>query len=180
MKNYTAQDIATFMNQHEKQFTHVVVAHTHFRPYNKSKVQIQMMQTEAQRRCRYALNCFYASLYPAQQNKIKRYPDRFKPLTFVTIEGAHSTTDKAQTIHFNITLGNLPQGMTTEQIEQLFLRAWVHKAGQSQNVYAQAYYKKPEKDWSGYTLKEANDDKHKAWSTDGVWDVENCWIPTQH
>ena len=31
--NYTAQDIQNYIGKYEKYFTHVIVAHTHFRPY---------------------------------------------------------------------------------------------------------------------------------------------------
>jgi hypothetical protein len=34
--------------------------------------------------------------------------------------------------------------------------------------------------WFGYSLKEAQQARYKAWATDGIWDVNNCWIPTLH
>lgn len=178
MKNYTAQHIESFMNQYEKHISHVLVAHTKLHTYNKSRHQIQAMTEQAKKDCRYALNSFYKLLYPNATNKPVRNPWMFKPLTLVTIEGAKETTDKAQTIHFNISLGKLPNALSTTDIETLFKHAWHEKAGQSQDVKAYAYTKaQGQQGWIGYTLKEAQQAKTKAWATDGIWDVQNCWIP---
>lgn len=182
--NYTAHDIESFIGQYEKHFTHVVVAHTNFRPYNNphsktlnNEARIQKMVEQAKRDCRHALNCFSKLLYPTATNKPTRHPQIYRPLTFVTIEGARDTTDRAQTIHFNITLGNLPISLTAHEVEVLFTHAWHEQAKQSNDVKVFDYVSGTHKQWVGYTLKEAQQAKKKAWTTDGIWDVENCWIP---
>ena len=183
--NYTAQDIQNYIGQYEKHFTHVIVAHTHFRPYvnpkNKNiknvEARTKLLAAQAKKELRYAMNCFNKLLYPAATNKPKRHPELYRPLTFVTIEGAKETTDKAQTIHFNITLGNLPPQLTTEDVQVLFAHAWHTMAGQSKDVKAYTYNAGTNKQWVGYALKEAQQAPKKAWETDGIWDAENCWIP---
>lgn len=178
MNNYTAKDVENFMNQYEAHITHVIVAHTLFRTFNKTDIQIEKMATQAKQDCRYALNCFYKLLYPSATNKPVRQPLLFKPLTFVTMEGAKTTTDKAQTIHFNIALGNLPSVLTTAEIEVLFRHAWHVKAKQADDIMATQHYRQDsDSTWNGYALKEAQKDARKAWITNGIWDVENCWIP---
>lgn len=183
--NYTAADIEKFIGQYERHFTHVIVAHTKFRPYinpysksySNNQLGIQRMAEQAKRDCRHALNCFNKLLYPGATNKPKRHPELYRPLTFVTIEGARETTDRAQTIHFNITLGNLPIRLTAHEVEVLFTHAWHVQAKQSNDVFVEDYFSGTSKQWIGYTLKEAQQAKHKAWTTDGIWDVENSWIP---
>ena len=101
-------------------------------------------------------------------------PDLYKPLAFVTIEGATETIDRAQTIHVNIALGNLPKALTTEDIETLFRHVWHDKAKQKDDVKVMAY---DERDWVGYTLKEAQQQPRRTWDTDSIWDVGNCWLP---
>lgn len=177
MRNYTAKDIQLHFEHYKQHFTHVVVAHTRFRPYNSTAKQIEAMAEQAKRDCRYALNCFNKLLYPAATNKPVRKPELYRPLTLVTIEGAKETADAEQTIHFNITLGNLPKILTTEDIDTLFRHAWYEKARMSENIHTEQYYVANTERWIGYTLKEAQHKPHRAWSIDSIWDVENCWIP---
>lgn len=181
--HYTAKNIETFIQFYDKHVSYYIVAHTHFRPFLKAqskytgnnKLRIGKMAEQASKDCRYALNCFSKLLYPAATNKPTRFPYLYRPLTFVTIEGAKETTDKAQTIHFNIAIGNLPKVLTTEDIFTLFSYAWHEKAGLSADI--QIYKKQQADTFYGYMLKEAQHTPSKAWATDGIWDVNNCWIP---
>jgi len=189
MRNYKAQDIESMFNQHEQHVSHVVVDHTLHRPYVASTdvgrfkhvradqyIKTKMEQTSKD--TRHALNCFYKLLYPTHSNRPNQNPNLFKPLTFVTIEGANQTTDRSQTIHVNISLGNLPSVLNTEDIETLFRHAWHDMAHQSTDVKAYDYYKVDEAShWAGYSLKEAQQNTRKAWDTNSIWDVSNCWIP---
>lgn len=189
MRNYNAGDIESMFNEHEQHVSHVVVAHTLHRPYVASTdvgrfkhvradqyIKTKMEQTSKD--TRHALNCFYKLLYPTHSNRPTQNPNLFKPLTFVTIEGANQTTDRSQTIHVNISLGNLPSALNTEDIETLFRHAWHEKAHQSSDVKAYEYSKVDGRSrWMGYSLKEAQQAPHKAWDTDSIWDVGNCWIP---
>lgn len=171
------------MRSYEKNVSHYIVAHTYFRPYGISSfstsdnLRIAKMAEQASQGCRYALNCFSKLLYPSASNKPMRQPDLYRPLTFVTIEGAKPTTDKAQTIHFNIALGNLPKAITTDDILTLFAHAWHDKAGFSNNIWIAENQSTQHQTWFGYIVKEAQQAPHKAISTHGVWDIQNCWIP---
>ena len=189
MRQYNAKDIETMFNQHEQHVSHVVVAHTLHRPYVASTdvgrfkhvrvdqyIKTKMEQTSKD--TRHALNCFYKLLYPTHSNRPTQNPSLFKPLTFVTIEGANQTTNRSQTIHVNISLGNLPSVLNTQDIETLFRHAWHDMAHQSTDVKAYDYYKVDEAShWAGYSLKEAQQNTRKAWDTNSIWDVSNCWIP---
>jgi hypothetical protein len=61
--NYTAQDIQNYIGQYEKHFTHVIVAHTHFRPYVNPKnkkiknpeARTKLLATQAKKELRYAM-----------------------------------------------------------------------------------------------------------------------------
>ena len=176
MRNYTAQDIETMFKPYTKHITHVIVAHTLLRPYNaKSERQLETMLLETRRACSYALNCFNKMLYPSATNKSVRHPHMYRPLTVVTTEGARWTADRSQTIHVNIALGNLPSVLSSEDIETLFRHTWHDKAKQGTNIKVENYY---EKNWVGYSLKEAQQQPSRAWDTNSNWDVGNCWIPT--
>lgn len=179
MRQYSAKDIEQFQNTYRDYLSHVVVAHTYFRPFNKQQKQIDKMAEQAKKDCRHGLNCFYKLLYPNATNKPVRKPELYKPLTFVTIENAKENLSRDQTIHFNIAFGKLPSVLTTEEIETLFKHAWTNMAKQSTDVkaYSIREYSSEGSTWIGYSLKEAQQQKNKAWRTDGIWDVDNCWIP---
>ncbi len=184
--HYTAHDIKEFLGRYESHFTYVIVAHTRFRPYIdpikgkhtnlQKRIAIQVEQTKKD--LRLALNIFNKLLYPDATNKARRHPHIYRPLTFVTIEGARETTERAQSIHVNITLGNLPKVLTADDIHVLFTEAWHRRAGQSHNIKVIDYVKGTDNQWTGYSLKEAQQAPYKAVDTGGIWDVENCWIPT--
>ena len=177
--NYTANDIAEFFTAQEHLVTHVIVAQTKFRPYRKSKQAIDAMATEAKKDLRHALNCFGKQLYPNQTNLVTRKPHQYRPLTLVTIENIRETTDEQQTIHFNISLGNLPKRLCTTMIDIHFRHAWHIKTHQQNDIYTQAVadYPSNQRKWFSYSIKDANKDSKLAWTTNGTWDVENCWIP---
>lgn len=177
--NYTAEDISKFFSAHESKITHNLVAHTKFRPYLASQAKIDAMAEEAKRILRYSLNVFSKSLYPTQTNLPVRKPEIYRPLSLVTIENIKETTEAEQTIHFNISLGNLPKHLNTTQIDILFRHAWHVKAKQSNDIYLthkNDYPASPQK-WFGYIVKDANKSRKLAWDTCGTWDVLNCWIP---
>jgi hypothetical protein len=185
MRNYTATDIKDMFDSYKQHVSHVIVAHTYHRPYVantnvgrfkhvRADSYLKQKLVETSKDTRYALNCFNKLLYPNATNLAIRKPDLYKPLAFVTIEGAKETTDRAQTIHVNIALGNLPKALTTEDIETLFRHVWHEKAKQKDDVWVEKYN---ENDWNGYMVKEGQRDIKRAWNENSFWDVGNCWIP---
>lgn len=189
MRNYTAHDVQEMFKSHEQHISHVIVAHTYHRPYIASQIQGRFKNVKEQayytskieqtsKDCRYAMNCFAKLLYPKSTNKPVRQPLTYRPLSFVTIEGAKQTNDRKQTVHVNIMIGNLPDCLTTDDIETLFRHAWHDKAKQSEDINVQEYYDAIYGDgFEGYSLKEGQQDKRRVWADDSIWDVSNCWIP---
>ena len=179
MRNYTAHDIAAHLNNYSDHVSHIIVAHTYFRPHNYKQRQIDRMAEQAKKDCRHALNCFAKLLYPNSPNSPVRKPLLYRPLTFVTIENAKENLDNDQTIHFNIAVGKLPKELLTEDIEILFRNAWVDKAHLADDIYIASVEDKRSDEyvWNGYSLKEAQQQHNLAWKIEGVWDVQNCWIP---
>jgi hypothetical protein len=175
--NYSHQNITNHFAQYADHFKFAIVAHTNYRAFDKSQRQIDSMIEQTSINCRYAMNCFSKLLYPDATNKPFRYPYLYKPLSFVTIENAHDRVTREQTIHINITLGNVPAVLTAADIETLFRHAWHDNAEQSADVKAYQLKQGTESVWLGYTVKEAQHEKQKAWETNGIWDVQNCWIP---
>jgi len=189
MRNYTADDIEQMFMQYEQHYQFVIVAHTHHRPYSvcrnsgylkntDANTWLQAKQTQTSSDLRYALNCFNRLLYPNATNACKRKPLLYRPLTFVTIEGARQTTDRQQTIHVNIAIGNLPTVLNRSDVETLFRHAWHEKAKQGNDIEVLDYYKaKNKKGWESYSVKEARKDPSRAWNDNSIFDVDNCWIP---
>lgn len=175
--------------QFQQHIQYVIVAHTYHRPYvacidiNKykninSEKWLQSKLNQTSKDLRHALNCFNQRLYPNASNKCKRNPLKYRPLTFVTIEGAKATIDRQQTIHVNIAIGNLPTALNADEVESLFRHVWHEKAQQSKDVKAIEYFKaKRGKGWLGYSVKEAQQQPCRTWTENSIWDVTNCWIP---
>lgn len=189
MRNYTADDITQMFKQYEQQVQYVIVAHTHHRPYTvcRNEGQLKTVNLEkwlsakleqTSKDIRYALNCFNRLLYPNSTNKCRRNPLQFRPLSFVTIEGARATTDRQQTIHANIAIGNLPAVLEQSDIETLFRHAWHAQARQGKDIQVINYYQAQKGEgWLGYSVKEAQQQPSRTWNDDSIWDVTNCWIP---
>ncbi len=177
--NYTADEITKFLSQYKEHISHVCVLHTGIHTFGLSQNAIDRKTDEAKRDLRHALNVFCRSLYPEHPNYPRRKPLLYRPLCFVTIEGAQETLDAAQTVHFNLSLGSLPSKLSTQQIAHYIRHAWCEVVGQSDDIFV-GDVKAHSADvcrWIGYGVKEAQKDRKKAWLTEGVWDVCNSWIP---
>ena len=70
-----------FISSNGNKITHVIVAHTHFRPCNKSKKQIELMTLQAKKNLRHALNCFSKLLYskPNRPTQNPQIPIKIQP-----------------------------------------------------------------------------------------------------
>jgi hypothetical protein len=185
MRNYGIDDWNGFVAEYDKHITHVVVAHTKQRPFVNAQDKritdvegrVAWQATQAIKDCRYALNCFNKLLHYGNGSRVVRNAEQYRALSFVTLEGAKVTTDSRQTLHFNISLGNLPKHFTTQDIDTLFKYAWCDMAGQSRDVLVQDYYRQEGKNWHSYVGKEANYDRQRVWGENSIVVVENCWIP---
>ena len=177
--NYTADDIANFFSQYRENISHVCVLHTDIHTFGLPQRVIERKTDEAKADLRHALNVFCRLLYPEHPNYPRRKPRLYRPLCFVTIEGASETLDRAQTVHFNLSLGNLPRELSTQQVAKHIGHAWHEVVGQSDDIFVGdvATHNADVCRWIGYGVKEAQKDRKKAWLTEGVWDVCNSWIP---
>ena len=184
-RNYTAQDVETWFDRYKQHITHVVVAHTRYRPWVASQntgrfkwvnteKYLQRRLEETSKSTRYTLNCLNSFIFPGRTNRTRQKPSSFKPFAFVTIEGVKPTQDRQKTIHINIALGNLPSILTKEDLQIIFRHLWHEKAKQKDDVWVDNYDGRP---WGGYTLKEAQQDPSRMWDESSIWDVDNCWIP---
>jgi len=181
MNNYTANDISTFFQQYDPWVTHYAVLQSEWRPYGLPQSIINKYIAKVKNELHYALNIFAKLLYPTNTNYPIRKPYCYRPLTFVTIEGARETNDPEQTIHANICLGNIPKHLTATHIEIYLRYAWHVRAKQPNDIFVESIKDYPSDTGRlfRYVVKEGQTDRSKAWSTDGIWDVENCWIPHQ-
>jgi hypothetical protein len=184
-RDYTAQDIEAWFDGYKPHISHVVVAHTRYRPWVASQntgrfkwvntdTYLQSKLEATSKSTRYTLNCFNRFIFPGRTNRTRQKPSLFKPFAFVTIEGAKPTQDRQQTIHINIALGNLPTILTKEDLGIIFRHFWHEKAKQRDDVWVDNYDGRP---WGGYTLKEAQQDPSRLSGEKSIWDVDNCWIP---
>jgi 5-methylcytosine-specific restriction endonuclease McrBC regulatory subunit McrC len=84
-------------------------------------------------------------------------------------------------VHVNLLLGNLPTHLNDAHIYQCLTYAWLYKAKQSDDL---SFYNIANDNQSvcralNYSVKEGRANRERLWSTNGIWSVQNCWIPHQ-
>ena len=108
-------------------------------------------------------------------------------LQFSTVEFNSPNVRSCDTMHFNVMLGNLPKEYTKEKLKEVFLETWNKKFKQSKDVWVHSVEDLvnmnestdlPLSAFNRYILKDAYDDKSKAWKVEGTWDVLNTWLPS--
>ena len=167
--NRNAETLRTFFNQHSNAVTHIAVAHTNFRPYNCTETQIDGMVKDAQKQVRFFRRCFNQFMYGS---KAHRKPMQYQPLLLTTMEGATATASKAQTIHFNFSMGNIPECLSTADLRAVFEHCWVEKAQLSgRELWLTQATRQGTSGWHSYITKEAER------GTIATWDFENTQIP---
>lgn len=172
METYKAKDIEQTVSEHLWMFDYYLVAHTHFRPFNKTQSAIESAVYEGERNLNYVLNCLASEVNAGHVSRAKRKRHIYRPASFATVECTDASALRNQTLHFNLLLGNLPALLTASDVQAIFRHYWVERAGQADDISIQAF------DGSqrliGYTLKESR----KANDADGVWSVMNTHIPS--
>lgn len=187
MKNYTAHDVQNWLADADIQLTHGIVAHTHFRTYNRDRSWLATKRAETSQALTIALHMFTKSLWTGKDRV--RMRDRqnwhiYRPSTLVTIEGANQENfgNSSLTIHANITMGNLPQDFSGDELGQKFAACW-HKLADFKNTDVKGYQLDRalgEARWIGYTIKEGQKHLATLHSTNGCWDVDNTfWCSAQ-
>ena len=165
----TANDIRIFLHLQQQHITHWAVAHTHFHTYNSTQAERERMAELAREKCRIFRRHFNQFLYGA---KAHRKPHQYQPLLLTTIEGVHTSTQAAHTIHFNFALGNIPTAINTAELFEVFAHCWIDKAQLSgKDIWLQSAQTHHNLNWLNYITKEA-----EKGNTD-TWDFENTQIP---
>ena len=169
MRQYTKADITRFAYEHAHLMQYYIVAHTHFRPHNKSDARIAQARSDTAQALKHALNCLTSEVNIGHASRAKRKPHIYRPATFATVECCSASALRHQTMHVNILIGNLPGILTAQDVQTLFRHCWTNKAEQADDTYVTKY------DGStrliDYTLKEGNT------GDTGSWCVENTFIP---
>jgi hypothetical protein len=111
----------------------------------------------------------------------------FRPLTFTTVEGLSPNLTREKTMHFNILIGNLPEHFTKQMLMFHFMKNWVGRFDQSEDIWIKSVDELVQESDSStdspiqvvgrYILKDAFNNKSNAWSTDGTLDIQNTWLP---
>jgi hypothetical protein len=168
MRNYTGKDITNWLYEYDKHITHVAVAHTKIRPYNKEPWQIEYAVKRARDECRLFRRRFSQALYGM---KALRKPHQFGPLMLTTIEGTQDWHDPSKTVHFNFALGNIPSSLTTEELLQVFSACWSTQRSFTTKKLWLEDRKASQTGWLQYITKEAYS------GNIGTWDEHNTQIP---
>jgi hypothetical protein len=164
----TKEIIREFLDKQQHHVSHYLVAHTHYKAYNKGAKDIERMTFNLRKDFRHARNCFNRELYG---NGAIRKPQLLRPLLIPTIEGTNEIENPKKTIHYNIYLGNLPKILTTEDIKTLWTYCWVEKAQQKNDIYITEPLANTQSHLINYGTKEAQ------FGNLSCWDFKNTQIP---
>jgi hypothetical protein len=169
--NVHASTILDFLHQHSHRISHVAVAHTRYKTFERTDEGMKRIVELAKRDCTHFRNCFNRALYG---RKAMKEPLRFQPLLIATLEGSLINTDRHLTLHYNFALGNLPSNMSDTELMHRLRGSWVGRAAQRDDIWIRniAGDTQKAKGWIGYSMKEAEDKGNTA-----VWDFENTQIP---
>lgn len=165
----TPNTITDFLEQHAHRVTHVAVAHTRYKTFERTDPEMTRIVEAAKRDCMHFRNCFNRDLYGRRAMKD---PLRFQPLIIATLEGSLTTSDRNLTLHYNFSFGNLPN-LSDATLIGLLRSNWVSRAGQRDDIWIEnvAGNEQRAKGWIGYSMKEAQKGNL------AVWDFENTQIP---
>ena len=162
---------ATFLDALSHRITHITVAHTRYRTFERDEFGMARIVEMAKQDCRHFRNCLNKELYG---RRAQRKPLLYQPLLIATLEGSLVNTDRDLTLHYNFSFGNLPAGITDADFENTFRECWVDRAKQRNNIW---HYRPGDSEdgangWLGYSMKEAQSRGNLE-----VWDFQNTQIP---
>lgn len=155
---------------HSSKIQWVAVGHTHMHIHDKTEAQIYGMLLNAKNTGR-----FFTRKFVQFFNGHKGLTNKEHPNNPLVISYLHTgkTNNASSTIHYHFAFGNIPTGITEQDMMTVFEELWVRKAQQSANSI-----------W----LHKA-DDNNKAWLTYGHrenrlgaqlgLDIHSTFIPTQ-
>ena len=186
MRNYGPHDIKNFSNEYNDHYQFYVVAHSKFHPRNQSQATISRHRGRLSGKLNKTLKLLVERFHPNFFQMKSKDRALSRMLTFTTIEGLDTMDIQPMTTHFNISIGNLPSHVTKDVFRDEFLKIWHKQFRESDDFWIAAVNElvslknlteDPLKAVNGYVVKDAYKDKSKSWSTDGLWDINNCWIP---
>ena len=187
MRTSTADDFNDWVRPFLPKIQFAMVAHTRFRPCNQSLRKIGFRRNACSEILEETLKAVSLNMYPNDPKLPFRRRIQYRPLTFTTVEGLSPNLTIDKTMHFNILIGNLPSDFTKQKLMFHFMKSWVGKFGQSDDIWirsADELIKTDENSTdtpiqvvSRYFQKEAYENKSNAWSTEGTFDTRNIWLP---
>jgi hypothetical protein len=163
--------VAAFLQQHAHSISHVAVAHTRYKTFERTDFGMQRAVESAKQDCRHFRNCFNAALYG---RRARRKPLLYRPLVIATLEGSLINSDRDLTLHYNFAFGNLPADLTDAEFAHKLRSCWIANAGQRNDIWYENVTGETARacGWLNYSMKEATDKGNVA-----VWDFENTQIP---
>ncbi len=187
MSNLIAEAFDNWVEDFLPKMQFVVIAHTQIRPCNQSPKWIAHKREEMSQVLENTMKSVSLNLYPNDPKLPFRKRFEYRPYTFTTVEGLNPNLTQEKTIHFNILLGNLPEDFTKQKLAFYFLRDWVGKYGQSNDVWFRTVDElvktsenstyTPIQVIRSYFTKDAHYQKSNACSTEGTFDTKNLWLP---
>jgi hypothetical protein len=163
--------IRDFLERHTVDITHTAVLHTRYKTYGRTPQGMLRIVELAKQDCRHFRNCLNSRLYG---RRARRKPMLHQPLILATLEGSLDTTDRNLTLHYNLGIGHLPDGISDAELQSALRGSWVDQAGQRDDIFIENVSGDSARasGWIAYSLKEAERRRNH-----GVWDFENTQIP---
>jgi hypothetical protein len=186
MRNYNAHDIQNWVQGYIEDFQYLIVAHTTYRPKNKSFLGIEKALRTNSSKLEDSLKYVSRNLYENDPYLPFKNREKFGLHLFTTSEFIDPNVRDQDTMHFNVMIGNVPSSYTQEMLKEDFLHAWKKEHRQSSNVWVYNTQElvdlhggedTPTSVFNRYILKDAYKDKSKAWKVDSTWNVQNLWLP---
>jgi hypothetical protein len=172
IRMHEVQAIKEYYKSYGQHISHLIVAHTNYRPaINETATKSSWQFEQSKKQFKHFRNRFNSLLYGS---KSKRNPAKFQPLILTTIEGTREMADTSKTIHYNICIGNLPNSLTTEDLRVVFTDAWIKSGFNQKSIWIEETGTiQDTENWFGYISKEASN------GSTHCFDLTNNQIPTQ-
>lgn len=148
----------------------VAVGHTHMHTYNKTEAQIQGMLEGTKNTGR-----FFTRKLVQFFNGRKGLSNSSHPNNPLIISHLHTgkLNNTSSTIHYHFAFGNIPTGITQQEMMTVFEELWVHKAKQSPKSIWLQQASTENKGWITYGHRE-----NRLGAQLGL-DIHSTYIPIQ-